>query len=195
MKFRIGKGIFEPLAWPAPVRPRRLKASRTHVPLYMGDVTTGPPPLAGASRPRARPGLGLSHAGRGVQPALSRRAAAPAPPAAAIPERIAPARCRVAAPAAVCGGRRSPPAPRGLYARAAARPSLGGQAPLHHGDGLRVLVDEHVPPPELSRDRSERAAPGEGVQAPVAGPGRRMDDASQHACGLLRRVASLLLPG
>src|SRR4051812_26327868 len=157
MKFRIGKGIFEPLAWPAPVRPRRLKASRTHVPLYMGDVIAGPPPLAGAGRPRARPGLGLSHAGRGVQRAFARRAAAPAPPAAAIPARIAPARCRVAAPAAVRDGRRSPPAPRGPR-RAAAGPPLGGQAPLHHRDRLRVLVDEHVPPPELGRDRAERAA-------------------------------------
>src|SRR4051812_45623697 len=184
MKFRIGKGIFEPLAWPAPVRPRRLKASRTHVPLYMGDVIAGPPPLAGAGRPRARPGLGPSHAGRGVLRALARRAAAPAPPAAAVPARTAPARCRVAAPAAL--RHRAPPAPGRAGCPAAGSP-LGGrfdpEAPLHPLDRLGVVIHKHEPPAQLGRHRPERPAPGEGIEAPVTRARRGLDEAPQNALG------------
>src|SRR6266576_507735 len=92
-------------------------------------------------------------------------------------------------------GLRRPAAAGGAHAAAARSPLGRRQAPFHHRDRLRVVVDEHVPPTELRRDRPERPAPGERVQTPIPGPRRGLDDASEHAGGLLRRIAGLLAPG
>ena len=65
---------------------------------------------------------------------------------------------------------------RPLRRGAALRDREPAQPLTHHLDGLRVVVDQHVPAAELGGHRPERAAAGEEVEAPVAGAAARLHE-------------------
>ena len=67
------------------------------------------------------------------------------------------------------------------------------EAPAHDDGRFRIGVDEMESAPVTVRRIARRAAPREKIQNIIAGIGVNLDDALDHAHGLLRRIPRFFL--